>query len=98
MIHGERLAQWCLGGEVKPKPTAPANNSLKALANELWSLLKPIRGTTNDWVAANNWLWREEILDGAVPEAAPKLSEKRFAEVIAKCKERLSVRQPELVP
>lgn len=93
--HGAALAKWC---ESPGKPVSNANEPLKLLARELWELLRPIRGAAKDWNQCNQWLWREEILDGAIPEEAPKLSEARFREVIAKTKERLAERVPELIP
>lgn len=82
------------GRITRPKPEGPSSMAapdpaLKSLAQDLWNALKPVRGKANNWIAANQWLWREEILDGAVPEEAPRLSAKRFKEVIAKVKEKL---------
>jgi hypothetical protein len=79
----------------RPKPKGPSklepqDAALKTLKRELWETLKSIRGTEQNWNMANAWLWREEILDGAVPEAAPELSERRFKEVIKAAKERLA--------
>lgn len=79
-------------GKLKPKgPSAmqPPDLSLKDLARELWEVLRPVRGTEKNWNAANQWLWREEILDGAIPEAAPELSAERFKQVIAASKAKL---------
>jgi hypothetical protein len=81
-----------MSGKLKPKgPSAmePPQSGLKALAKELWDLLKDVRGTEKNWNQANQWLWRQEILDGAVPENAPELSEKRFKDVIEKAKAKL---------
>ncbi len=72
-----------------PSKLAPENPTVKELAAQLWKVLEPVRGALRDWNAANDWLWREEILDAARPEAAPQLSAARFAEVIAKAKSRL---------
>jgi len=82
-----------LTGRLKPSgPSAmqPADLTLKDLARELWEVLKPVRGTKRDWVEANQYLWREELLDGEIPESAPDLSAARFREVITKAKERLA--------
>ena len=73
-----------------PSSMQPVEAGVKEFAADLWAVLKPIRGDKRDWVAANQWLWREEILDGALPETAPDLPPKRFAEVIAKARERLA--------
>ena len=72
-----------------PSSIAPENLGLKELAKELWNLLEPVRGTEKKWDVANQWLWREELLDGAVPEAAPHLTAARFREVITKAKDKL---------
>jgi hypothetical protein len=80
-------------GKLKPNaPNAmkPADLSLKEIAQELWNVLKPVRGKLPNWDEANQWLWREEILDGAVPETAPNLTSTRFKEVITKAKERIA--------
>lgn len=79
------------GNTAKPKPPGPSamrpdDPSLKAIAQELWTLLKPIRGTEANWIKANQWLWEKEILDGAIPEEAPNLTANRFREVIEKAK------------
>jgi len=79
-------------GKLKPKgPSAmqPPDLALKDLARELWELLKPVRGTEKNWIAANQWLWREEILDGTIPESAPELTAEKFRQVIAAAKLKL---------
>jgi ERF superfamily len=68
-----------------PSSLEPDEKVLKDLARELWTLLKPVRGTAQNWLVANQWMWREEILDGGIPEDAPHLSPELFKEVIAKC-------------
>lgn len=78
----------------RPKPPGPSKlqpqePSLKDLAAELWTVLKPVRGEAKSWVQANQWLWKVEILDGATDEAAPNLTAERFREVIAKAKAQL---------
>jgi hypothetical protein len=80
------------GSAVKPAGPStmrPPKEDLKPLAQELWDLLKPVRGTKQDWTAANQWLWREDILDGAIPEEAPALSADKFREVIKKVRARI---------
>lgn len=72
-----------------PSRLAPAETSLKDLAAELWTVLKPVRGEAKSWVQANQWLWKFELLDGATDEAAPNLTAERFREVIAKAKAQL---------
>lgn len=80
----------------KPKPAGPStvqpdNIALKALASEIWKLLKPVRGAASNWDEANKWLWREEILDAANPDdAMPHLLASRMNEVLAKVKEKLA--------
>lgn len=75
-----------------PKPRGPssfaAESSVKELASELWQLLTPIREkNVKNWVASNQFLWKHDILDGAIPEELPNLSVDRFKEVIAKAKQ-----------
>lgn len=72
-----------------PSKLAPENPTVRELAAQLWKILEPVRGSERNWDKANDWLWREEILDGAKPEAAPQLSDKRFAEVIEAAKKKL---------
>lgn len=77
----------------RPKPPGPstlaAEDSVKKYAQELWNLLKPVRGTEPNWNAANAWLWKNDILDGASTDAAPHLSVSKFKEVIAAATEKL---------
>lgn len=73
-----------------PSRVAPSEAALKALAQELWNTLATVRGPAKDWVQANAWLWKEEILDAAADEAAPNLSAARFREVIDAAKKRLT--------
>jgi len=83
--HGKRLAEWCAS------PAKPETDPVRELARELWGILKSVRGTEQNWNAANQWLYREEILDGAMPEEAPRLSIERFRQVIALSKDRLQL-------
>ena len=72
-----------------PSTKAPAEISTRELATKLWNLIKPIVSQVPDWDSHtweghNQWLWENDILDGGNPDdAAPNLSSKRFAEVIA---------------
>lgn len=89
--YGLVLAGEDMDGRGRIKPAGPSTMrpsepGLKELAAELWALLKPVRGEEKNWKQANTWLWREEILDGAVPETAPDLTAARFRDVIAKTK------------
>lgn len=87
--HGQKLAAWCAAAG-KPTRFNDSASFDKQLATELWAILKSVRGPEKNWNEANKWLWREEILDGAVPEEAPNLSADRFRQVIALAKETLS--------
>lgn len=81
------------GVNSRPKPANPAATSeelrIKELAKQLWEVLKPVRGTENNWNQANQFLWSSDILDGAVPETAPKLTEKQFIAAIEKAAAKL---------
>lgn len=82
-------------GAGRPKPQGPSSiqpedTNLKDLARELWEVLKTVRGTQKNWNEANQWLWREEILDAAVPEEAPNLTAEKFRKAISSAKELLS--------
>lgn len=87
--HGQLLAAWCHNPSGGTTAATPSKSVLESLKAELWAVLKPVRGTKKDWSEANEFLWREEILDAAADEHAPQLSEKRFREVIEAAKERL---------
>jgi hypothetical protein len=87
----------------RPRPAGPStmrppSEDLKPLATELWIVLKSVRGdkdgkVAKDWDAANAWLWKEEILDPAVPGlAAPNLTAEQFRETIKKAKDKLGVK------
>jgi len=81
------------GGE-KLKPAgpsllAPDDPAVAPQARELWKLLAPVCPASKTWDERNNWLWENSVLDGAIPEAAPNLSAKRYAEVLAKVREEL---------
>lgn len=80
------------GPRVKPQgpSTLAGQAGVKEIAQELWTLLKPVRGAAPNWDVANQWLWKHELLDGAVPEEAPKLTEKRFREVIEQARAKLA--------
>jgi len=81
-------------GKLKPagpsalKPSA-TNPKLKEFSDALWALLTPVRGTERNWNQANQWLWKNEILDAAVPESAPNLKLERWPEVIEKARKAL---------
>lgn len=81
------------GNTTHTKPQGPSSlapePSVKELATQLWHLLGDICKGDKDWTRANQYLWREEILDGGIPEECPHLTAKRFNEVIKATKERL---------
>lgn len=70
-----------------PSSKAPADITLKALATELWDLLKDKRGAEKNWNAANQFLWNEGIIHDN--EKAPDFTAARFREVITKTKGKL---------
>ena len=77
----------------RPQPSATADE-FKTLASELWELLKPAvsanpKWDKKTWAGHNQWLYREEILDGGIPEAMPELKSERIRKVIEQVKVRL---------
>lgn len=79
-------------GKLKPQgPSSmqPTETGVKELAQQLWDVLKPVRGDQRNWNQANQWLWKFELLDAGVPETAPDLSPEKFKIVIAKAKAKL---------
>jgi hypothetical protein len=92
--HGKMIAAWChspsgtpASGSQTPKQI---DSQREALKTELWNLLRPVRGTKKSWDDANQWLWREDILDAGVPETAPNLTEDKFVKVIQAVKRKLT--------
>lgn len=71
-----------------PPSVAEQHKEMKA---ELWVLLgRERRGTSQNWDLANQWLWKNEILDGGnTDEKMPDLSIEKLKTVIAKVKEKL---------
>jgi hypothetical protein len=67
-----------------PSAMQPSSSNLKDLAGQLWMVLKPVRGTEQNWKAANSWMWREEVLDAAAEQSAPDLTAEQFKTAIAK--------------
>jgi hypothetical protein len=79
-------------------PSAPQKETFeelkKKLSKELWDLLKPtvsqVAGwNPKTWDGHNQWLFREDILDGGIPEVMPDLKPERIAAVIGLVKERI---------
>ena len=87
ILAGEDLDGRTLARNKPPGPQAQAQDEVATLKTELWNLLKPVRGSKADWNEANNWLWRNEILDAAANEKAPVLSAERLELVIAEARE-----------
>lgn len=71
-----------------PAPSSAPSDEVRALAVELWNLLKPVRGPKQDWDQINQWLYANGLLDGAAGPlpAAPKLDAATLRAVIAKAK------------
>lgn len=73
------------------KPAGPSSLAgdaeVEAYRKEAWHLLAKVRGTEKSWDKANEWLWREELLDAAADERAPKLAPARFKALIEKLKQ-----------
>lgn len=76
------------GRKAQPEgPSTKLPDDIKALKAELWTTLAPVRGETADWNAAHQWLWRNEILDGAKDQRVNSLSAEQLKTVIHKAKE-----------
>lgn len=73
-----------------PSTIDPADKGLKMLVKAVWDLCKPINTDKNSWNIINQWLWKNEILDGAIPEEMPNLSAERIGQVIEKAKKILN--------
>lgn len=90
-------------GAAKTRPMSPgaaakagdqSQDEAKALAKELWELLKPVVGkdpkwNSKNWDGHNQWLWREEVLDGGIPEAMPNLSADRIRKAIESTRKKI---------
>lgn len=63
-----------------------ASKSVTELKNELWNLLKPIRGTEANWKIARQWLVDEMCLDPDIPIANLDAAGLRATFIIAKKK------------
>ena len=81
--HGELLAAWCSNPGATPSSKSVPALPVPDVVKQIWDILKPVRGTKKDWNEANNYLWREEVLDAAAEERMPNLPEKRLKEVLA---------------
>ena len=71
-----------------PSSKAPENVSTKPLADELWEVLKSVRGDLPNWNAVNQFLWDETVIHD--DEKAPNFTPARFREVITKAKAKLT--------
>lgn len=69
-----------------PSTIAPADAGTKLLVKTIWDICKPINKDKNSWNSINQWLWSNDILDGAIPEEMPNLSPERLGQVIEKAK------------
>lgn len=80
-----------------PKPAAPKSDQtdeVRKLAKELWDLLAPVRGPERNWNAANQWLYANDILDGALDPLpqAPYLDAATLRAIISKSKQQLQAK------
>lgn len=73
-----------------PSSVAAPDPELRIYAEQLWSLMKDIRGPEKNWNKINDWLWREEVIDAAAEEKAPNFTATKFKQVIEKVKAKLS--------
>lgn len=91
--HGKLIAQWCANAGSSPakaaqesKPTETPDD-VKALKNQLWKLLKPVRGKESNWKVAQQWLIDEMCLDPELTVA--ELTIVQFKSVIAAATKKL---------
>lgn len=91
---GLTLAGEDLDGRLKQKGKGltgvAVDKELKALAQELWTLLKPVRGSESNWKLANQWMQDEMVL--TPEEFAPDLDAERFRQVIAAAKKKMEAK------
>lgn len=73
-----------------PSSVAAPDPELRIYAEQLWSLMKDIRGPEKNWNKINEWLWREEVIDAAADERAPNFTAAKFKQVIEKVKAKLA--------
>jgi hypothetical protein len=84
--HGKALAAWCNAAGKPSAVTTALASEVESLKKELWKLLqKNIPDITPD--KANQWLFKNEILDGGNPDhVLSKLNAAALKTVIAKVK------------
>ncbi len=87
--YGECLALDIVTGEdddgnggKRPDKTVDNDAEVREAVSAIWKLLAPVRGTDKTWNSANQWLWKEELLDGGADEAMPKLSMPKLQDLI----------------
>ncbi len=80
------------GPRVKPQgpSTVAGDTKVREHTVELWKLMLPVRGPAQNWDIANQWLWKNEILDAAAQETAPRLTVEKFRTVIEKVRAKLA--------
>jgi hypothetical protein len=87
---GEKLAAWCsVAGNPNPQPVKKPLSERDRLAIELWKLLSTkVPGLTKDTKdLANQFLWDNDLLDGANPDhTLDKLSEVQLRAIIEQVK------------
>ena len=89
VIEGEDNDAWSQVKPQGPSSVASPDASVDKYRKELWELMNPVRGPVNAWDEANQYLWDNALIHD--DEVAPKFTEARFKEVIAKVKGKLRV-------
>jgi hypothetical protein len=86
--HGKALAAWCnAAGKPTATPTTTPASEVEALKKELWKMLQAKLGADLTPEKANQWLFKQEILDGGNPDhVLSKLNAAALKVVIAKVK------------
>ena len=80
------------GNVTRPKKVIgnpEVKDARKPLVEKIWVLLKHIRGEDRNWLKINQYLWREELLDGAIPEEMPDLPLEKLTALIPKIEAKL---------
>lgn len=77
------------GDQGERKSNAKAEEELRLLRASIWNALKPHIEPAKDWSKVNQWLWQQELLDGAANEAMPDVPARKMAKLLEEIKKKL---------